>query len=371
MGVYTTSTAVNESSIEDMLFSEAELASFNPMGFMVDTYRADQALFEALIEVDFAEIYNENGMISLTEAEQEESKEVSKKGVWQTIKEKIEYAIRWVAGKFSEMMKKISEVLDKDNRITKKFKSYMDAKNFEGCPVKGRYIDVAAYKKVREYASKQIDVKSMFYDLVDANDENIDSVVESIKSKLESYTAKDIAEVEVVKTSGEKTLIEAAGNDSINLMISIVNNGGKLEKETIKTVFSSMKKSLEEEKKVIESKFATKSDTNTKKINAASMIVTAVNKANKEISSIVMKAVKDVISASRAFYVSVGSYALNKAGGKNTDAKKKDEKIERVEGEVVDKKDVPNNEAAFNTETAEMLAEMSNMYVDDIFASVF
>ena len=371
MGVYTTSTAVNESSIEDMLFSEAELASFNPMGFMVDTYRADQALFEALIEVDFAEVYNENGMISLTEAEQEESKEVSKKGVWQTIKEKIEAAIKWVAGMFSKAMQQLEKVFASDKKLVEKYGKYLqNSENYKGCEVKGRYVDVAAYDKVREYAKKKIDVKSMFFDLIAATDDNIDTVIADIEKKLETYTADDIAKVEVVKTSGEKNLVDVANSASIKKMIDTVTNGGKAEKETVKTAFSTMKTTLDTEKSVVESKFAAKSDINAKKINAASKIVTAVNKANREISKITMKAVKDAISASRAFYVSVGSYALHKAGGKNTDTKK-DEKLERVEGEVVDKKDVPNNEAAFDTETAELLAEMSNMYIDDIFASAF
>ena len=120
MGVYTNSAAVNEASLEEFL-AEADTSSFNPYGFMVDTYRADQALFEALIEVDFAEVYNESGMLFLDEADQEEMKKAPKEGIWKRIWTALENIGKWIASFFKSIGDKISEIVTSNKKLIEKY----------------------------------------------------------------------------------------------------------------------------------------------------------------------------------------------------------------------------------------------------------
>ena len=68
MGVYSTmalAEVANENTIANVSSSAAQ--------FMIETYRSDLSLFNAVIECDFATALGEAGIIAFTEADQKEA----------------------------------------------------------------------------------------------------------------------------------------------------------------------------------------------------------------------------------------------------------------------------------------------------------
>lgn len=116
MGVYTESAKQIYNSSVDALSA--------PM-FMINCAETERKLFEAVIELDFAEVYNESGVIYLSEADQQAADEKTKtsfgekiKSVWRKFIETITNAFNTVISKIDEFIKgtagliKVSKKLD-------------------------------------------------------------------------------------------------------------------------------------------------------------------------------------------------------------------------------------------------------------------
>ena len=189
MGVYTNSTAVAEASLEEFL-AEADTSSFNPFGFMVDTYRADQALFEALIEVDFAEVYNESGMLFLDEADKSAMDKAPKEGIWKRIWTALENIGRWVANFFKGIGEKISEIATSNKKLVEKYGKYMNVKNLEGCQVKGRYVDMKELAKIGKDAVDTTAIIASLSKIKNATEDSVESVGEDIIKKCKDTEAE-------------------------------------------------------------------------------------------------------------------------------------------------------------------------------------
>ena len=105
----------------------------------MECHRIDNILFEGMIELDFAEVYNESGAIVLTEADEEEAKE--------TVNNAEKTSIKTLWNKFVETLKgvfeKIKGALDKFfsqtlSIVSTKVISSDKAKN---CPTKDIWYD--------------------------------------------------------------------------------------------------------------------------------------------------------------------------------------------------------------------------------------
>ena len=77
-----------------------------------------------------------------------------------------------------------------------------------------------------------------------------------------------------------------------------------------------------------------------------------------------LSSIKASISASKAFWLKAGPYAANKAGAP----------VEKVKGEEISEEEFQkakngssNTNESADMENGELLAEMSNMYIDDLF----
>ena len=115
--------------------------------FFIECAQTERQLFEGLIELDFAEVYNEAGIISLTEADEEKATEEADKAtnnfivkIWKGFIEAIKNALQKVKEKFDEFLRKLADKkVDKDKLIAQKdiaakcdkkdiwYKDYMDA----------------------------------------------------------------------------------------------------------------------------------------------------------------------------------------------------------------------------------------------------
>ena len=387
MGVYTNNTVVDE-SFED-IFPEAvseaaDTSLFNPFGFVVDTYRADQALFEALIEVDFAEVYNESGMLVLSEAEEEDLKATPKKGIWEKIKTAIVAAAKWVAKFFGSIADKIKDIVTSDKKLVEKYGKWMTIENLKGCEVKGKYVDMSELTKALNGIKVQDEIVSAMNKIANADESNIDTIANEIKDKLSQIT-ESLNKIVAEKDSGDQSIIDAAGEDIIKQMIDDVKIGRKQSIQLCKIAESVAKKTITNEKKQIVDKLDKKSDIGSKKLNAISGVISVANNTISTYSKVSLNLVKLSVRASRAFWVAAGPYAVKKAGV----SLGKDGNIERAKSEEVSKEEMEkamNKKSnkkdtvigkgkiigeSFDIETAELMMEMSNMYVDDIFEFAF
>lgn len=81
MGVYS-------SMARNMISEEAAVKEFhstNLLEFAIEAQKADQSLFDAMIEMDFREAYAENGVISITETAEEQAKKSAVKKIAEKI----------------------------------------------------------------------------------------------------------------------------------------------------------------------------------------------------------------------------------------------------------------------------------------------
>ena len=98
MGVYT-EMAVKHAA-DTAPFTEAD--SFQ---LALDMQRADHAMFEALIELDFGEIYQEMGIMLVTEADEAEGKKFSSNAM----KQKVITAINTIIGRILKAVEAFSK----------------------------------------------------------------------------------------------------------------------------------------------------------------------------------------------------------------------------------------------------------------------
>ena len=93
--------------------------------FLIESAKTELQLFEGLIELDFAEVYNENGIISLSEADQESASEQSDqaqnnfiKNIWKKFTDTIKKMLKSIKEKFNEFTKKLADKkVDRDKYI--------------------------------------------------------------------------------------------------------------------------------------------------------------------------------------------------------------------------------------------------------------
>ena len=114
--------------------------------YFIECTQTERKLFEGLIELDFAEVYNEAGIISLTEADEEKASEEADKAtnnfivkIFKGFMDAMRNLFQKAKDKFNEFLKKLADKkVDKDKIIKEKdiaakctekdiwFKDYID-----------------------------------------------------------------------------------------------------------------------------------------------------------------------------------------------------------------------------------------------------
>lgn len=80
-------------------------------GLLIDCAQTEQKLFEALIELDFAEVYNESGMVILTEEDKAAASAQSTKKLSEKIKEKWNKFVQWIKDKWNQFVDAVDKML--------------------------------------------------------------------------------------------------------------------------------------------------------------------------------------------------------------------------------------------------------------------
>lgn len=114
MGVYTNMAANYVNNIGDNPVLES-------LQFSLDMQKADHAMFEALIELDFDEVYQEAGLSVYTEAEVKAGRKFSLRAIKNKVVEYIDRFIEAVKKFVTKVVAKLSDIFNKDKRLVKKF----------------------------------------------------------------------------------------------------------------------------------------------------------------------------------------------------------------------------------------------------------
>lgn len=123
MGYYTEAAkAINEAAISPMDIPT----------FFLESTIMERKLFEGLIELDFAEVYNEAGLIYLSEEEQEAAGEVAEKKQEEVKKNLFQSFLNALSKAFTTIREKLQEFLNKTKGLAK---MRLDEKKCKECKI--------------------------------------------------------------------------------------------------------------------------------------------------------------------------------------------------------------------------------------------
>ena len=342
MGVYT-EMAVKHAA-DTAPFTEAD--SFQ---LALDMQRADHAMFEALIELDFGEIYQEMGIMLVTEADEAEGKKFSINAMKQKIGNAIESIIGLLKKAFGAFMTKWNQLMGRDKPLYDKYKEAFH-KNIGDCTLTGYKVpDLSKFESDNStFASneKAILTKVINSDIISAT--TVEAVNEA-KSKFVSNTtdiAKKMKEQDVdiyfVEGSADKQLkdvVDAAKFDQY------MKSGCKSMIDKFKKDTDAMIKEFESVK-ALYSKNLGDSDLAKAQLSAISSMITAENSLFTTARSLNISQMKTIYGSVRKIWIAVAS-------GKQ--AKVKDEKSGEETTQTV------------NASYVEDLVTLSDLYMEEAF----
>lgn len=360
------------------ILESGEMSFNNPIEhaqLLLDIDSVNHSLFEAVIELDFAEAYNEAGLASLTESEIEAIHEAETKNFKEKINGIIEKVKAWLYDFFGSMIRAFKNIISNDVKIKEKYDlSKLDAdrkKKFDACEKVVTVIDAAKFDQKYDELENMIDeLYTALTKAADGTDVNlISSITEKAKKVTDDFKMSDV----VVKVK-----VKELSGTNFDRLVGAVNNGYKKEVENYKDANKRNKNIIEKAKayasKIKESKDseeAKKAAEASKAISTACTLLTKLEKAASYAS-------RQAISVERTAYLQIGR-AVGAVPGKESVAEpgkettntstdnKGGETAEKVSGDVVDK-DGNVVESAELQEAYDLLIEMEN---EEYMSSVF
>lgn len=354
MGVYSKKTAPEAVVTE----------SIDPIQFVIESHQQEHALFEAIIETDFAQAYNDCGLISLTESDISSIHESADKSLKEKIKELIDKFWTMISNFFKELMSKIKTLLMNDKKLVEAYDKYMNLEQLQKdkCPVKGTVVVDTEYAKWRK------DVQDINSNIASMTMDNLDKVEEYTTTMDNLLNEEKIKAL--FKNSTEKEAIFEIGTSGFAFMCNDIKAGYKsaveilqLGEKSAKGTVDNLRKTIKDQVKASEDKATTESlNEQYKKV---SKFLNAVSRFQKSISGVAKK----IISTERVMYVKIGTWAAKKYGKSEDSASKASEPIEKVTGDVVDANGEKVGESTELFEAYSTLIEMENEeYMDSVFA---
>ena len=117
MGVYSELAAqkINEqNALENFQFSDL-------LEFAINIEKSDQAMFDAMLEMDFHEAYVEKGLISLNEGEKIDAAKAAVGKVWEKIKELLHKFVSMVGTFIAKLKNVYANLTNKNEKLVAKF----------------------------------------------------------------------------------------------------------------------------------------------------------------------------------------------------------------------------------------------------------
>jgi len=301
-----------------MIKENASSDASNIFDLMVEAVQIDHSLFESLIEVDFAEAYNEAGIIVLTEEEKASANEAQKKGIFTKVFEFIQNVAKTIDHIFKSLIEFIGNLISNDKNLWSKYGKIMNTKSaVEKCPVKGKFIASAYYKEVSKKIN-EILTKFKF------DEEDPNKPLRSSASEVE-YSREDL-----VKSSGDEPLLKAMSNEDYGFMINMIHKGYSDAASEAKTARKNALDNLKGLEKEFDraKKEATKAGNDVQASNANSTYKKLTEKATiiRSISSKLSSMINTACAVNRGAFLKIASWAiknpdnniLNKGENKNS-----------------------------------------------------
>lgn len=347
MAVYS-SKVMNESAMATV--AEA----VNPLQYAIDIQRDDLQLFNAVIEADFAEIYSEAGLTTLTESDITSLLEAEGNKFRQKIDEVLEKAKVVIDNLITKFIATVNGLFKNDEALIKKYANFVNKEKCSACPIKQETIDEEAFTEFTN------NLRSLVYKAkadTTAETTELEKVVEEKASK--------------IMKSGENELGAAV---NYKAMVDSMGGAGKTVKDKALTFKSEMEKVMAQAKTDAKAKLgsADSKEGNAELNEIYKSVVRVSNLVNKACTLYVKLAGKR-ISVYRKNYITLGAWAMRNEGkAAAEEAPKADTKpVEKVEGEVVDKDGNPVGEATIDEIQAALLEMASDEYTDELFSLVY
>ena len=339
MGVYS-SKALTLAESASVGVSE----SFNPLQAVIDIEQADHKLFEAVIETDFIQAYNEAGLTVMTESDVEAVNEATFEGIKNTIINTLTKIKEAVVKFFQMIFGKIDQIVGNDKGLVKQLGSYYDWEKVKDAPIKVDVIDYDKWEK--EIKQPVYDIYDKFAEILKSEDPSIDAKkIEEINAGMENI--KKAADSLVIKSGDLPTNKAYPDKNRIFMrVLADVQGGYKELKDRLKNKFESVKSALDAAiSKVKATKKESKGSDEASKLQEQFNIYKDINKEIGVLNSFLAKCASTIIAKERAYYFAMANWARK---GKTVKAEDKGEEIEHVEGEVVENESAILNEAKFS-----------------------
>ena len=342
MAVYS-SKVMNESAA-------AMTEAVNPLQFAIDAQRDDLRLFNAVIEADFAEVYSEAGLTTLTESDITNLLEAEGNKFKEKIEEVLAKAKQVIDNLITKFLATIDSLFKNDEGLVKKYANFVSKEKCAGCPVKQETIDEEVYQETMN------NIRSLVYKAkgdTSASTEDLEKAIEEKSSKF--------------MKPADTVLATSVNYDA---MVKSMTGGGKTVKEKAQAFKSEMETAMAKAKTDAKGKLGS---AESKEENAA---LNEVYKAVVRVSNLVTKACTIYVklagkrvSVYRKNYITLGAWALRHDG--KAEDKAAAPAPEKVQGDVVDKDGNPVGEATIDEIEAAMLAEASDIYTDELFSLAY
>lgn len=318
MGVYSNLAAQKVS--EDAMVGSFSANSL--LEFSIAVQREEQAMFDAMIEMDFREAYYEHGMITLTEAEKEGGVKAAASGIIAKIKAMLEKFIQTISLAIKKFVLKMQDFLKLNDKLVKNIGDI----NIEDLKVafsSGKYADV----KVVKVNSKKIDIADKLKQLRDL-EAKAKNDVEAEKEKKENAQYSDILDkladdVKEVEVSDKEFNDQFSDIYIIDLakepeyVKQIKDDVAKGYKSTVDSVTEDVKKAIDDAKKA---KKEIKGDDRAY-LSAMNAVYAKFIAAYTKLLNVAINTTVKALSAERATYAKLGKIA--KAGKNDTEGRKK------------------------------------------------
>lgn len=179
MGVYS-NLAVQKINEQEMLenFQFSDL-----LEFAIDIQKSDQAMFDAMLEMDFHEAYESKGIITLTEADKENAVKVAVKNIWGKIVQVLNKFLSLVKTFVAKISNKYAKLSDKNQQLVERIKTPIKSTIIE--KIKGKNIQVTALNVDVDVVNNKIEEYLKIYERV-KSESDISGEVKTFVSKLDA-----------------------------------------------------------------------------------------------------------------------------------------------------------------------------------------
>ena len=334
MGVYSNLAAQKVS--EDAMVGSFSANSL--LEFSIAVQREEQAMFDAMIEMDFREAYYEKGMITLTEAEKENGDKAASAGIIAKIKamldkfiQTISLAIKKFTLKFQDffkinekLVKSIGDIDVEALKLAQKSGKYDNLKFTVFYADEDELSDLQSLKKLREL---EAEAKKAIEDEKGKEEANYSDILDKLANDIKDSQIDEKGMNSEFKEETLSDLLKAP--EYINKLKAVVSTKSK---DSIQVMTKEVKQAIDDAKKA---KSELKDDNRAylSAMNAMyAKFISAYTKVLNVLTGISVKA----LSAQRATYAKLGNIVKKYKNAKKPEDVKVDESAVMLEMFTID-----------------------------------